>query len=89
MPRLAFSPDSRNLFWIHQYGNRPYRLFVDGKPLVDFYSASSVVGSIPYWWDFGPDGTLSFLVQGDNSLKRITITLSAETTLDTLLASAR
>lgn len=78
---LSFSPDSSHLFWIHSYGNQPDRIFIDGKPLVDFYSA----GSIPHWWDFGPDGTLSFLAQDDNSLKRITITLSPDTSLATML----
>ncbi len=78
---LSFSPDSKHLFWIHSYGNQPDRVFIDGKPLVDFHSA----GTIPHWWDFGPDGTLSFLAQDENSLKRITITLSPETSLATML----
>jgi hypothetical protein len=63
-------------------------VFIDGKPLVDFYSASSVLGMIPHWWDFAPDGTLSFLAQDDNSLKRITITPSSETSLATLAGRA-
>src|SRR5205823_12411195 len=36
---LRFSPDSKHLFWIHRYGDQPYRLFIDGKPLLDFYGA--------------------------------------------------
>jgi hypothetical protein len=82
--KLVFSPDSKHLFWIHAYGNNPYRVFIDGKPLVDFYGANQNLGLIPHWWDFGPDGTLSFLTQDDNSLKRITITLSDSTSLATL-----
>jgi hypothetical protein len=82
--KLVFSPDSKHLFWIHTYGNQPHRLFVDGKPLVDFYSAGSMV-SIPNWWEFGSDGTLSFLAQDDKSLKRVTITLSDQTSLTTML----
>ena len=81
---LTFSPDGKHLFWIHMYGNQPHRLFVDGKPLVDFYMAGSMV-SIPHWWDFNPDGTLSLLAQDDNSLKRITITLSDQTSLAAML----
>jgi len=79
--KLAFSPDSKHLLWIHAYGDRPYRVFVDGKPLVDFYFPGSNLGMVPHWWEFGPDGALSFLSQDDNSLKRITITLSPETNL--------
>jgi len=52
---------------------------------VDFFGASNQIGSIPNWWDFSDDGRLSFLAQDDTSLKRITITLSAETSLATML----
>jgi hypothetical protein len=51
---------------------------------MDFYSPTNVLGSAPHWWDFGPDGTVSFLAQDDNSLKRITITPSAETSVATM-----
>ena len=87
--KLVFSPDSKHLLWIRSaYSDQPYRVFIDGKPIVDFYAASSTLGMIPYWWDFGPDGTLSFLTQDDNSLKRITITPSSETSLATMLGGA-
>ena len=82
--KLVFSPDSKHLFWIHQYSNNPYRLFIDGKPLMDFYGAGQNL-TIPHWWEFGPDGTLSFLAQDDNSLKRITITPSGDTNLATMV----
>jgi len=79
---LSFSPDSKHVFWIHSYGNQPDRVFIDGKPLVDFYSAGN---NVPHWWDFGPDGALSFLAQDDNSLKRISIALSDTTSIATML----
>jgi hypothetical protein len=82
---LTFSPDSKHLFWIHQYGNNPLRLFVDGKPLLDFYAAGNTLSTVPHWWDFGADGSLSLLAQDDNSLKRITITLSDATSVATML----
>ena len=81
---LVFSPDSKHLFWVHMYGNNPDRLFIDGKPLADFYAAGTL-GSVPHWLDFAPDGSMSFLAQDDNSLKRITITLSDQTSLATML----
>ena len=43
------------------------------------------MAAVANWWDFGPDGTLSFLAQDDNSLKRITITPSSETSVATML----
>jgi WD40 repeat protein len=81
---LTFSPDSKHLFWIHQYGDRPLRVFIDGKPLVDFFAAGNSIWSVAGWWEFGSDSTLSFLAQDDNSLKRIKITLSPETGLATM-----
>jgi len=83
--KLVFSPDSTHLFWIHAYGDRPLRIFVDGKPLFDFYAAGSAMSNTSNWWDFSDDGKLMFLAQDDNSLKRITITLSDQTSLATLL----
>jgi hypothetical protein len=82
--QLSFSPDSKHLFWIQGYGNQPYRVFIDGKPLLDFYPTGSTP-TVPHWWDFGADGTLSLLAQDDNSIKRITITLSDTTSLATML----
>ena len=82
--KLVFSPDSNHIFWIHQYGNHPLRVFVDAKPLVDFFSAGNALSNIPEWWDFSEDGKLMFLAQDDNSLKRITVTLSPETSLASL-----
>ena len=83
--KLVFSPDSKHLFWIHMYGDQPHRVFIDGKPLVDFYPAGH---NLANWWDFAPDGTLSFLAQDDNSLKRITIMPSAETSVANLTGGA-
>ena len=81
---LVFSPDSKHLFWVHMYGNNPDRLFIDGKPLLDFFTAGTL-GTVPHWMDFAPDGTMSFLAQDDTSLKRITITPSDQTSLATML----
>jgi hypothetical protein len=83
---LRFSPDNKHLLWIHRYGDQPFRLFIDGKPLLDFYSPNNLGAA--HWWDFGSDGTLSLLAQDDNSLKRITITLSDTTSLGTMLGGA-
>ncbi len=85
--QLAFSPDGNHIFWIHQYGTRPARLFIDGKPLIDFFGIGTSLGA-PRWWEFGPDGTLSFLTQDDNTLKRITITLSSATSIANLTGAA-
>ena len=33
-----------HLFWIRAYGDQPYRVFIDGKPLMDFCSPSNILG---------------------------------------------
>jgi hypothetical protein len=81
---LFFSPDSKHLLWVHQYPARnTLRLFIDGKPLVDFASPM-VLSAMQNWWDFNADGSLSLLSQDGSSLKRIGITISSETSLDSM-----
>jgi len=33
-----------HLFWIRAYGDQPYGVFIDGKPLMDFCSPSNILG---------------------------------------------
>jgi hypothetical protein len=88
---LRFSPDSKHLFWLSGGGwgdpGATFRLLADGKPILGF-SPAGALSKAPQWWDFNPDGTLSFLVQDDNSLKRITITPSPETSVATMLGGS-
>ena len=65
-----------------------FKLSAFQKPLLDFYGAGNSISSVPHWWDFGSDGTLSLLAQDDNSLKRITITLPDSTSIATMLGGS-
>jgi len=79
---LRFSPDAKHLLWLRGTpGSNDFRLMADGKPIVDFSPAGRTVATTPQWWDFNADGRLSFLAQDDNSLKRITVTLSPESSV--------
>jgi WD40 repeat protein len=83
---LRFSPDSKHLFWLHgTAAAESLRVIADGKPIVDFSPVTRVLQTTPQWWDFNPDGSVSFLAQDDNSLKRITVTLAPESSVETLL----
>jgi hypothetical protein len=57
---------------------------MDGKPVAEGDTAIDP-NSREAWWDMAPDGSLSFMAQDDNNLKRITITPSPAITLATLL----
>lgn len=86
--RLGFTADSRHLAWAQPVpgGNR-YRVYIDGRPVLD--ADSAIAGNSPIrWWDMASDGSLSVLAQTDKSLVRIRITPSPNTSLATLLALA-
>ncbi len=85
---LRFSPDAKHLLWLRgTAGSNDFRLMADGKPIVDFSPAGRTVATTPQWWDFNADGSLSFLAQDDNSLKRITVTLSPDMSLATMIGA--
>jgi hypothetical protein len=86
---LSFSPDSKHLIWVYRIPGAQggLRLVVDGKPIVNFTPPGNVFLTVREWLDFNPDGTISFLAQDNSSLKRITVTLPTELTLDTMSGS--
>jgi len=80
---LSFTADSKHVAWTHTLQNQDFRVFIDGKPVVDGSMAGSA-DTMHGWWDMTPDGTLLFLSEDDNSLKRITITPSDATSVASL-----
>jgi len=90
---LSFTPDSKHLIWARNQtvqGDQGFRVFVDGKPVYEgLYAIQGWFSSVPGSWEMAADGTLSFVTQDDNNLKRVSITPSPETSLDTLLAMAK
>ncbi len=87
---LWFSPDSKHLVWVYQPGGQhSSRLIVDGKPIVNFISPANAFLTMPQWLDFNPDGTISLLTQDESSLKRITVSLPVELSLDTLAGGSK
>lgn len=89
--RLTFTPDSRHLLWFQQVPSAyAYRAYIDGKAVVqaEFAGNRGVNDSNPVpWFEVQEDGTLLTLAQDDNSLKRISITPSPETSVATMMGS--
>jgi WD40 repeat protein len=81
---LSFTADSKHVIWTHQTEGPDFRLFVDGKPVVEGSMAGIPQQLGTGWWDMAPDGSLRFLSEDDASLKRITITPSPDTSVATL-----
>jgi hypothetical protein len=89
---LTFTPDSKHLIWARNQtvqGDQGFRVFIDGKPVYEGLYATGSFSLVPGSWEMAPDGTLSFVTQDDNNLKRVSITPSPETSLETLLTMAR
>jgi hypothetical protein len=91
--RIAFTPDSKHLMWAEPMrttsGTVVAGIFVDGKLIVQKSTPYGGLDTPAPWWDVSPDGILSFLAQENNSLERITIAPSPNTSIQTLLSGAR
>ncbi len=81
---LSFTADSKHVIWTHQTEGQDFRLFVDGKPVLDASMAGSPQQLGPGSWDMTPEGELIFLSEDDSSLKRISVTPSENSSLATL-----
>ena len=84
---LTFSPDSKHLAWFQAVPSTlQFRVVIDGKPVAQTEALSTlgINNDAIKWFEFQPDGTLFVLGQDENSLKRISITPSPESSLATM-----
>jgi hypothetical protein len=86
--RLEFTADSKHIAWAQPVPSQhAFRVYMDGKPVAEAETAIDP-NSREAWWDMAPDGSLSFIGQDDNNLKRITITPSPGINVATLLGGS-
>jgi hypothetical protein len=83
---LTFSGDSSHLFWSRNKPLGEIRIFADGQPVQDGFPISTA-GFQKETWQIGADGNLLVLVEDGDSLKRISITPSPDTSLATVVGS--
>jgi len=83
---LTFTPDSNHLFWVRRLGLK-FRLFADGKPVLDGTSTASA-GFRKETLQIDPSGALLILSQDATSFTRFSITPSPETSIATLFGGA-
>jgi Tol biopolymer transport system component len=79
---LTFSADSNHLFWIKNSAGH-YRLFVDGKPVLDSASPSAQTLPKETFQTIGPSGLL-VLAHDSEGYKRISITPPPDSSLATI-----
>jgi hypothetical protein len=79
---LTFSADSNHLFWTTNLP-RSFRLFIDGKPVLESGAPSYTFFPKETWQTSGPSG-LILLTHDNEGYKRISITPSPQSSLATL-----
>lgn len=83
---LLFTSDSNHLVWSRNMGQSIIRVFADGKAVAEGFQPA-VSGMTKETWQTTADGSLLVLVQDETTLKRLTITPSASTSIATLTGS--
>ena len=83
---LTFSADSNHLFWIKHVGGSGFRMYADGKPVLDG-GLPTVGGFQKEAWQTDGKGGMVILTQDGTSFKRVAITPSSSTSLATMLGA--
>ena len=84
--KLTFTPDGNHLFWAKRTIASGFRLFADGKPVLEGTATSSAFPRGT--WEMDPSGALLVLMQDATSMKRFSITPSPETSVATMFDGA-
>jgi len=83
---LTFSADSNHLFWIRHVGGSGFRMYADGKPVLDG-GLPTVGGFQKEAWQTDGKGGMVILTQDGTSFKRVSITPSSGSSLATMLGA--
>jgi hypothetical protein len=83
LANLTFSADSNHLFWIRHVG-RGFRMYADGKPVLDG-GLPSAGGFQKEAWQTDGEGGMLVLIQDGASFKRVSITPSPSSSLAMML----
>ena len=85
LANLTFSADSNHLFWIRHVG-RGFRMYADGKPVLDG-GLPSAGGFQKEAWQTDGNGGMLVLMQDGASFERVAITPSSGSSLATMLGA--
>src|SRR5262249_24680074 len=57
---LSFTADTKHIFWTQLIQNDDFRVYMDGKPVLNSSMAGNATLMGNGWWDMAPDGALMF-----------------------------
>ncbi len=87
---LKFTADGKHLVWIVRNPAAPRHLiFVDGVQVLDLPQNLTLENEADIYWSFAEDGTVTFVAQDGDAMKRFKITPGSETSVETVLAKAK
>jgi hypothetical protein len=85
----TFTPDGKHLFWMAQDPRGgPLRVYADGLSCAQLASGGYLLPSSTRTWEMGEDGVLTVLGQDGEKMKRLRITASPDTSVETMLAAS-
>ncbi len=92
----TFTPDGRHFFWLQMVMGpdlqpRGYAIYANGRPAFQLdvrQDNVDLLTKVPGAWETGTDGVLTAIAHVGESIQRIRITPSADTSVDTFIASA-
>ncbi len=87
---VAFSPDAKHLAWVgYSAGASTLGVYLDGELVIELANQNLSIRNEPApRWAWLPDGTLSFVAQDGDAMKRFRVTPSTSTSLETMLSRA-
>jgi len=89
MPRyLKFTADGKHLVWLVRAPPGSIA-FVDGEKVLELPDNLALVNEADIRWSFPEDGTIVFIAQDGDAMKRFKITPGSETSVETALAKAK
>jgi hypothetical protein len=83
---LTFSADSNHLFWIRRVGGSGFRMYADGKPVLDG-GLPSVGGFQKEAWQTDGKSGMVILTQDGTNFNRVAISPSSSSTLAMMLGA--
>ncbi|HEY7566308.1 MAG TPA: hypothetical protein VH762_01980, partial [Gemmatimonadaceae bacterium] len=87
---VKFSADGKHLVWIARDSRAPRHLvFVDGEQVADLPQNLQLENEADIYWSFPEDGTIVFVAQDGDAMKRFKITPGSDTSVETALAKAK
>jgi len=86
---VTFSPDSNHVYFTQSIAQGGFRLYADGRPVLEGYPTGGGVGAFgKETFEMHPDGTLVLVAQDNTGLKRYSITASPSSSVAALLGGA-